>query len=49
MPQEETLWEILDRYEDINVHARSYTWKRKEQTLNMDLTLHENGIVDHSA
>lgn len=49
MPQEETLWEILDRYEDINVHVRSYTWKRKEQTLNMDLTLRENGIVDHSA
>jgi hypothetical protein len=49
VPQEESLWEILDRYEEINVHARSYTWKRKEQTLNMDLTLKENGIIDYSA
>ena len=41
---EETLSEILERYIDYNAHARSYTWKRLGRVLDMDLTLHENGI-----
>ena len=48
VPQEETIWEILDRYEEINFHAKSYTWKRKGKILNMDATLKDNGIVDYS-
>lgn len=48
VPQEETIWEILDRYEEVNSHARSYTWKRKGHILNMDLNLKENGIIDQS-
>lgn len=48
VPREETIWEILNRYEEINIHAKSYTWKRKGKNLNMDTTLAENGIVDQS-
>jgi cytochrome b involved in lipid metabolism len=48
VPREETLWEILARYEQINAHARSYTWKRKGKVLNMEATLADNGIVDQS-
>jgi len=48
VPKEEIIWEILDRYEDINVHAKSYTWKRKGKILNMDATLADNGIIDQT-
>ena len=48
MPREETIWEILDRYEEINIHAKSYTWKRKGKILNMDANLEDNGIVDQT-
>ena len=48
VPQEETIWEILDRYEEVNSHARSYTWKRKGKILNMDASLKDNGIIDQS-
>lgn len=30
------------------MHAKSYTWKRKGKSLNMETTLGENGIVDQS-
>lgn len=46
VPSEETINEILDRYEIINYHASSYTWKRNGKTLDMDHTLEENGIID---
>jgi len=39
----------LTRYEEINCHAKSYTWKRKNIPLNMNLTLEENGITDQTA
>jgi hypothetical protein len=48
VPREETIWEILNRYEEINVHAKSYTWKRKGKILNMDATLLDNGVQDQS-
>jgi hypothetical protein len=43
---EETINEILDRYQAINEHADSYTWKRLQRVLDMDLTLAENDIPD---
>lgn len=46
VPSEETIQEILNRYEVINYHAASYTWKRNGKPLSMDKTLEENGIVD---
>ena len=39
---EETIYEILDRYKVINEHAESYTWKRTQRVLDMELTLEEN-------
>jgi len=44
--QEESMKEILARYSEINNHAKSYTWKYKEVPLDMQKTLHENGIID---
>ena len=38
---EETINEILDRYKAINEHAESYTWKRTQRVLDMELTLEE--------
>ncbi len=43
---EETINEILDRYRVINEHAESYTWKRLQRVLDMELTLNENDIPD---
>jgi hypothetical protein len=37
--QEETINEILERYKKYNDHAESYTWKRLQKKLDMDLTL----------
>jgi len=48
VPCEETIYEILDRYKEINFHAASYTWKRLGQTLDMSKTLEENGIIDET-
>ncbi len=45
---EETINEILDRYLAINEHAQSYTWKRLQRPLDMDLTLAENDIPDET-
>jgi hypothetical protein len=45
---EETMNEILDRYQDQNFHAASYTWKRLGRVLNMNLNLNENEILDES-
>ena len=47
VPSEESLNEILNRYEAINLHAKSYTWKDiYGKILDMDQTLEQNGIVD---
>ena len=45
---EETMNEILDRYNELNEHAASYTWKRLGRPLDMELTLEENDIPDES-
>ena len=45
---EETLLEIQKRYESLNDHAASYTWKRFDRPLDMEMTLEENGIMDES-
>jgi len=45
---EETINEILDRYKEINDHAESYTWKRLQRVLDMELTLAENDIPDET-
>ena len=45
---EETIYEILDRYKEINEHAESYTWKRLQRVLDMELTLSENDIQDET-
>ena len=45
---EETITEILDRYKDYNDHAESYTWKRLQRKLDMELTLDENEVPDES-
>lgn len=45
---EETISEILDRYQAINEHADSYTWKRLQRVLDMELTLEENDIPDET-
>ena len=46
--QEETLNEILDRYQEINEHSASYTWKRRGMPLDMERTLEENDIPDET-
>ena len=47
VPAEETLTEILNRYENINFHAKSYTWKDiNGKILQMDQNLEANGICD---
>ena len=43
---EETMNEILLRYMPYNSHAESYTWKYRENNMDMDKTLEENGVVD---
>jgi hypothetical protein len=45
---EETIDEILDRYKEYNQHAESYTWKRLQRVLDMELTLEENDIPDET-
>ncbi len=45
---EETIYEILNRYKQINEHAESYTWKRLQRVLDMELTLSENDIPDET-
>lgn len=47
--QEETLNQILMRYEAYNEHAISYTWKRLGEPLDMEKTLAENRIPDEDA
>lgn len=50
---EETLDEILDRYNDYNSHSGSYTWKKLDgdvfRPLDMKKTLARNGIRDEAA
>lgn len=46
---EETIYEILDRYLSLNEHAASYTWKRLQRPLDMELTLGENDIPDETS
>lgn len=43
---EETMTEILARYQLHNTHAASYTWKYDGRNLDMEKTLQENGISD---
>ena len=45
---EETINEILDRYKKYNDHAESYTWKRLQRRLDMELTLDENEVFDEA-
>jgi hypothetical protein len=49
VPVEERISEIQVRYEKHNQHAGSYVWKRLGMPLDMNATLHENGVVDDSA
>ena len=46
--EEETINEILDRYKKYNDHAESYTWKRLQRKLDMELTLDENEVFDEA-
>ena len=46
---EESLWDILARFKNINSHAESYTWKFQGRVLTMEKTLEQNGILDESA
>lgn len=46
--EEETLNEILVRYKKYNDHAESYTWKRLQRKLDMELTLNENEVFDET-
>ena len=46
--EEEIIWEILRRYKKYNDHAESYTWKRLQRRLDMDLTLDENDVPDET-
>jgi hypothetical protein len=45
---EETINEILDRYQELNSHASSYTWKRLGRELNMEKNLGQNDIPDET-
>ena len=40
------MMEIQKRYFVYNLHAASYTWKYRGETLDMYKTLQENGISD---
>lgn len=47
VPREESINEILERYMEINKHAKSYTWKDiNGKILNMEENLEQNGIID---
>jgi len=50
--QEETIKDIRERYLEYNKHASSYTWKallkNEFVTLDMELTLEQNGVEDES-
>lgn len=46
--REETINEILNRYKEYNDHADSYTWKRLQRPLNMNLNLSDNDIKDET-
>jgi len=48
VPVEETIREIQERYLTNNAHAKSYSWKRLGEPLNMDKTLEENGMKDET-
>eukprot|EP00163_Fabomonas_tropica_P034898 TRINITY_DN9961_c0_g1_i1.p1 TRINITY_DN9961_c0_g1~~TRINITY_DN9961_c0_g1_i1.p1 ORF type:complete len:234 (+),score=32.41 TRINITY_DN9961_c0_g1_i1:81-782(+) len=45
---EEKLANVRARYLDFNAHAKSYSWKRLGEELDMEKTLAENGIIDES-
>ena len=45
---EKTIYEIFDQYKEIIEHADSYTWKRLQRVLDMELTLEENEIPDET-
>ena len=46
---EETLAEIVGRYQALNQHATSYTWKHHGAALDLARTLADNGIADQAA
>ncbi|XP_043226782.1 cytochrome b5 domain-containing protein 1-like [Amphibalanus amphitrite] len=46
VPEECTMWEILQRHLPHNSHAASYVWKYGDRLLDMDKTLEQNGIPD---
>ena len=49
VPCEETIYEIQVRYEIVNDHAQSYTWKTVTmKPLDMEGTLDENEIPDET-
>ncbi|KAK9806145.1 hypothetical protein WJX72_003194 [[Myrmecia] bisecta] len=61
VPQEETLEEVQNRYQELNAHTQSYIWKALRTDpyrddlkadfaeLDMSHTLAENGVLDESA
>ncbi|XP_037092914.1 cytochrome b5 domain-containing protein 1-like isoform X2 [Pollicipes pollicipes] len=48
VPEEATLWEILQRHLAHNAHAASYVWKFGDRELDMAKTLEQNGIPNES-
>jgi hypothetical protein len=45
---EESMFDIMDRYMELNEHSQSYTWKRLGRPLDMEKTLEENDIPDET-
>ena len=47
---EDTVEDILEKYLEYNLHAKSYTWKAIVNdeliNLNMSKTLEDNGLID---
>lgn len=44
--EEDTIARIQERLLMFNAHCRSYTWKFEGRTVDLELTLTENGIPD---
>ena len=44
VPEECTLWEILQLHLPHNAHAASYVWKFGDRPLDMHKTLDQNGV-----
>jgi hypothetical protein len=45
---EETVFQIEQRYQIYNTHSHSYTWKHLTRVLDTNKTLDENGVEELS-